>query len=124
MERPPFTQIIRQNNVDCLRVYPWLVNTNMASSFLLCCVTVLALQAASALATPTGTRCPTAPKRYTETCVCDAPDGIIDMTTLANDDGTPRLVNSTTKISVSCSYTLKRYNIFVLSPVVVNIMAI
>ena len=53
---------------------------------------MLALQAASASATPTGTRCPTAPKRYTETCVCDAPSGIIDLTTIANYDGTPRLV--------------------------------
>ena len=38
---------------------------------------------------PTGTKCPTAPGRP-ETCVCQAKDGIIDMTPLSNTNGTAR----------------------------------
>ena len=45
---------------------------------------------------PTGTKCPTAPGRP-ETCVCQAKDGIIDMTPLSNTNGTAR----SSKISYS-----------------------
>ena len=43
------------------------------------------------LAQPTGTKCPPAPGR-TETCVCQAPGGIIDLTPLSNTNGTARLI--------------------------------
>ena len=43
------------------------------------------------LAQPTGTKCPPASGR-TETCVCQAPGGIINLTPLSNTDGKPRLI--------------------------------
>ena len=53
-------------------------------------VLVLTLQLLSlcevARAEPTGTQC-SAPPDKPETCVCKTDDGIIDLTTLSNDDG-------------------------------------
>ena len=40
-------------------------------------------------ADPTGTKCAPAPGR-SESCVCQTKDGIIDMTSLSNDNGTAR----------------------------------
>jgi hypothetical protein len=42
--------------------------------------------------TPSGTRCPPAPGR-SETCVCKSDKGIIDLTPLSKNDGTPRYFN-------------------------------
>ena len=42
------------------------------------------------LADPTGTKCPPAPGR-TESCVCQAQDGVIDITLLSKTDGKARL---------------------------------
>lgn len=38
---------------------------------------------------PSGTQCPPAPGR-SETCVCKSDKGIIDLTSLSKNDGTPR----------------------------------
>lgn len=43
-------------------------------------------QPAIVVAVPTGTQC-SPPEGRSETCVCQTPDGVIDLTGLANYDG-------------------------------------
>ena len=52
-------------------------------------VSLLLCIAVSYATAQTGTRCPAVPGR-SETCVCQHQEGVIDMTSLANKDNTPR----------------------------------
>lgn len=49
---------------------------------------------------PSGTRCPPAPGR-SETCVCKSDKGIIDLTPLSKNDGTPRYFKPTTVMYIA-----------------------
>ena len=42
------------------------------------------------VAVPTGTKCPPVKGREVETCVCQSDKGIIDLTSIASTDGSPR----------------------------------
>ena len=60
----------------------WLGRTSMLTSAALIFLQILAI----VVADPTGTQCNPPEGRY-ETCVCQASNGVVDLTGLSNDDG-------------------------------------